>query len=206
LPGKGASYEVDETMDAGLRPRQSLIVRMPEAFTAPRKLVVEALWHQPQFASQAAGRIDVSLPSRHIEGMNWQMVGGIQPHRDSPLRDDVSALTQLLAWKAKATLDRDELVALLAYLGTPSESPFSRVIPWLKEVAVTTVPDSAQRGSGIRHTYDITLEPFEATFVPLVVCFLDQVRELLDVWNNEATVDLRASVAGVGPLPLTMAS
>jgi type VI secretion system protein ImpG len=206
LPGKGASYEVDETMGSDLRPRQSLIVRMPEAFTAPRKLVVEALWHQPQFAAQAAGRVDVSLPSRHIEGMNWQMVGGIQPHRDSPLRDDVNALTQLLAWKAKATLDRDELVALLAYLGTPNESPFRRAIPWLKDVSVTTVPDSAMQGSGIRHAYEVTLEPFEATFEPLVVCFLDQVRELLDVWNNEATVDLRANVAGVGPLPLAMAS
>ena len=37
--------------------------------------------------------------------------------------------TQFLAWKAKPTLELDELVALLYYLGTPADSPLVRSSP-----------------------------------------------------------------------------
>jgi type VI secretion system protein ImpG len=206
LPGEGPGYEVEETLGPDLTPRHSLMLRMPEAFTAPRRIVVEALWHQPWFAAQAVGRLEVSTPGRHVEGLRWEMVGGVLPPHDSPLRDDLGALTRLLAWRSRATLSREELLALLMYLGTPAQSPLGRVIPWVRELKVSTVPDSTLRGSGLLHVYEVLLEPFESGFEPLVVCFLQQVREVLDGWNSDAAVELRATVAGVGPLPLPVAS
>ncbi|MFY2561600.1 type VI secretion system baseplate subunit TssF [Corallococcus terminator] len=201
LPGKGPGYEVEE-VPTQYGPSPHLVLRMPEAFSAPRKLLVEALWHQPRFASEALGRLTVGVPGRHIEGLDWRLVGQLQPDRESPLRDDLTALTQLLAWKAQPTLGIDELRAVLEHLGTPGEGPFRRVVPLLRELSVSRVPDSARKGSGLRHVYEVVLEPFEEGFEPLVVCFLTRVRELLDVWNNEATVELRATIAGAGPLVL----
>lgn len=206
LPGDSTSYEIEETIDERLRAHQSLIVRMPKALTEPQKILVEALWYQPLFAPRATGRIAVSLPGKHIEGLRWQVQGSVRPHEESPLRDDVAALTQILAWKTKPTLNRDEVVALMAHLGTPAGSPFARVMPWLRQLTVSTLPDGALRGSGIQHQYEVLLEPFDPSFDPLVVSFLDQVRELLDVWNNEAMVELRATVDGRGPLPLLKVS
>ncbi|MCP3101820.1 type VI secretion system baseplate subunit TssF [Myxococcus sp. K15C18031901] len=205
LPGTGPGYEVEDVPGEN-GPSPHLVLRMPEAFTSPRKLVVEALWHQPRFASEASGRISVGVPARHIEGLEWSLVGQLQPHRDSPLRDDLTALTQLLAWKAQATLGMDELRAVLQHLGTPAEGPFRRVLPLLRELSVSRVPDSAMRGSGLRSVYEVVLEPFEPGFEPLVVCFLGRVRDLLDAWNHEATVELRATIAGAGPLTLPGAS
>lgn len=204
LPGTGPSYEVEEAPGAN-GPSPQLVLRMPEAFTTPRKLVVEALWHQPRFAAEASGRVGVSVPGRFIEGLDWKLAGPLQPHRDSPLRDDVTALTQLLAWKARATLGLDEVLAVLEHLGTPREGPFRRVLPLLRELSVSRVPDSALRGSGLRHVYEVVLEPFEPGLEPLVVAFLDMVRRLLDAWNHEASVELRATVAGAGPLTLPAA-
>jgi type VI secretion system protein ImpG len=175
---------------------------MPEAFTTPRRVVVEGLWHQPQFASRALGRLQLSTPGRHVEGLRWQLLGDVVPPQDSPLQDDLGALTRLLAWKSRPTLSRNEFMALLMYLGTPARSPMGRVIPWVRELTVSTVPDSALRGSGLQHVYEMILEPFEPGFEPLVVCFLQQAREVLDAWNGDAAVELRASVAGAGPLPL----
>ncbi|QSQ16459.1 type VI secretion system baseplate subunit TssF [Myxococcus landrumensis] len=201
LPGTGPAYEVEE-VPTEHGPSPHLVLRMPEAFTAPRKLVVEALWHQPRFASDASGRIAVSVPGRHIEGLDWRLVGQLQPDRESPLRDDLTALTQLLAWKAQATLGLDELRSVLEHLGTPTEGPFRRVLPLMRELTVSRVPDSAMRGSGLRHVYEVVVEPFEPGFEPLVVCFLTRVRDLLDAWNHEAAVELRATIAGAGPLAL----
>ncbi len=196
LPGTGPSYEIDETFDDSLSSYKSLIVRMPEAFTAPKKILVEALWYQPRFAPQDTGRIGVSLPGRHIEGLHWQMMGEVHRHNESPLRDDVEALTQVMAWKTKPTLKLIELKALLSHLGTPTESPLRQVIPLLSGLKVSTVPDGALRGSGVQHAYEVQLSEFDPSLDPLVVCFLAQVRELLDVWNDEATVALKATVEG----------
>lgn len=201
LPGTGPAYEVEE-VPTEHGPSPHLVLRMPEAFSTPRKLVVEALWHQPRFASDASGRLAVSVPGRHIEGLDWRLVGQLQPDRESPLRDDLTALTQLLAWKAQSTLGLDELRSVLEHLGTPTEGPFRRVLPLLRELTVSRVPDTAMRGSGLRHVYEVVVEPFEPGFEPLVVCFLTRVRDLLDAWNHEAAVELRATIAGAGPLAL----
>ncbi|MDY7233074.1 type VI secretion system baseplate subunit TssF [Hyalangium rubrum] len=196
-PGEQSpSYEIDETIDASLNAHQSLIVHMPEAFTTPRKLQVEALWYQPGFAPEASGRIKATLPGRHIDGLEWQVSGEVKQHLDSHLQHDMSALVHVLSMRTRSTLTRDDLIALLNYLGTPMESPFRRVLPWLRDLTVTTQPDGALRGTGIQHLYKAEFDAFDPSFEPLVVCFLDQVRELLDVWNNEATVELRATVAG----------
>ncbi|MFE8598425.1 type VI secretion system baseplate subunit TssF [Archangium violaceum] len=206
LPGEGPSYELDESLDEELRARHSLLVRMPEAFLEPRKLLVEALWYQPQFVSEAIGRVSISTPGRHVEGLGWQLVGRLEAHRDSTLRSDVAGLTRLLAWKVKSTLERNELAALLSYLGTPAEEPFRRVIPWLRELKVTVAPDGALRGSGLLHVYELLLEPFEPSAEPLVACFLEQVQQLLEAWNGEASVVLRPTVAGAGPFQFKVSS
>ncbi|HLL06844.1 MAG TPA: hypothetical protein VK539_40090, partial [Myxococcaceae bacterium] len=206
LPGEGPSYELDEGLDEDMRPRNSLLVRLPEAFNEPQKLLVEALWFQPQFVSEAVGRVSVSTPSRHVEGLGWQVVGRLESHRESALRDDVAGLTRLLAWKVKSTLDRNELAALLTYLGTPAEEPFRRVIPWLRELKATVAPDGALRGSGLLHVYELVLEPFDSAAEPLVACFLEQVQQLLEAWNGEAAVVLRPTIAGAGSFPLMKVS
>ena len=206
LPGEGPSYELDEGLDEDMRQRHSLLVRMPEAFSEPHKLLVEALWYQPHFVSEAIGRVAVSTPGRHVEGLGWQLVGRLEPHRDSALRNDVAGLTRLLAWKVKSTLERNELIALLNYLGTPAEEPFRRVLPWVRELKATVAPDGALRGSGLLHVYELLLEPFDPSAEPLVACFLEQVKQLLEAWNGEASVVLRPSIAGAGSFPLKVSS
>ena len=57
---------------------------MPEALASPRRIVVEGLWHQPQFASRALGRMQVSTPGRHVEGVRWEMVADVVPSQEVP--------------------------------------------------------------------------------------------------------------------------
>jgi type VI secretion system protein ImpG len=199
VPGPGPAYELDEQLAADGSPLHQLLVRMPEAFLEPRKLHVDALWYQPHFASEATGHLTVSTPSVHVEGLRWRVMGDVQPSRNSPVRQDVSALVQLLSWKNRPTLERNELAALLSYLGTPAESAFRPIVPLLGALRVSLVPDGALRGTGLRHMYEAQLEPFDPSQESLVACFLEQVLALLDAWNGQASVELRASVKGTGP-------
>lgn len=190
VPGPGPAYELEE---------HQLLVRMPEAFLEPKKLHVDALWYQPGFATEATGRLDVSTPSVHVEGLRWRVVGDVRAPRESPVRQDVSALVQLLSWKNRPTLERDELLAVLAYLGTPVEGAFRPILPLLRTLRASVLPDGALRGTGLRHVYDAQLAPFAPEQESLVACFLEQVLALLDAWNGEASVELRPTLAGAGP-------
>jgi type VI secretion system protein ImpG len=135
-----------------------------------------------------------------VEGLRWRMVGDVQPPRESPLRQDVAALTRLLAWKVRSTLGRDEVLALLTWMGSPAEGYFRSALPMLRGLGAHLLPDGAMRGSGLRHVYEVLLEPFPPGDEPRVVCLLEQVEALLDAWNGEASVELRPEVAGAGPL------
>ncbi|KFE63043.1 type VI secretion system baseplate subunit TssF [Hyalangium minutum] len=198
VPGPGPSYELDEQLAADGNPLHQLLVQMPEAFLEPRKLHVDALWYQPHFATEAMGRLEASTPSLHVEGLRWRVLGDVQPPRESPLRQDVPALTRLLSWKVRPTLERDELAALLSYLGTFQESAFGPILPLLRALRCSVLPDGALRGTGLRHVYEARLAPFDASQEALVACFLEQVLALLDAWNGEASVELRPSVDGAG--------
>ncbi len=199
VPGTGPAYELEELAAPDGSLLHQLLVCMPEAFLEPRKLHVDALWYQPHFASEATGRLEVTTPSVHVEGLRWRVVGDVQPAQDSPVRQDVSALVQLLSWKNRSTLERDELVALLSYLGSPMQGAFRPIIPLLRTLHASVLPDGALRGTGLRHVYEVLLESFEPGQEALVACFLEQVHALLDAWNGEASVELRPSVAGSGP-------
>jgi type VI secretion system protein ImpG len=56
------------------------------------------------------------------------------------------------------------------------------------------------------HVYELLLEPFDASAEPLVACFLEQVQQLLEAWNAEASVVLRPTVAGAGPFQFKVSS
>lgn len=173
-----------------------LLVRMPAAFTAPRTLCVEATWHQPWFDEQAVGKLKVTIIDRLLEGLEWGVLGPLRPHRDSVLSGEPFELLQLLAMKMKPTLKHEELQVLLGYLIPPSGSLYRGVLQKLQQLLYRQAPDSALRGSGIRHIYLAKLDSYSPDEEPLVWNLLMQIRELLDVWNQDATVELEADTSG----------
>ncbi|MCP3064803.1 type VI secretion system baseplate subunit TssF [Myxococcus sp. K38C18041901] len=199
VPGAGPAYELETLSAPDGGPLHQVLVHMPAAFLEPRQLHVEALWYQPHFAAEATGPLEVTTPGVHVEGLRWRAVGDVQPARDSDVREDVTALVQLLSWKNRSTLERDELVALLSLLGASEPGALRPITPLLRALRVVALPGASARGTGLRHVYDALLEPFEAGLEPLVACWLEQVHALLDAWNGEAAVELRAEVAGAGP-------
>ena len=183
-------WEIEWRPDDRGRPQPFLLVRMPGAFIQPRKLVVEAFWYQPWFTRHAIGNLLVSLQSRHLEAVDWSMLGGVRPERMSPLRDDFAGLLQLLALKMRPTLGRLEILSLCQYLGTLADGPFKPLPSYLLDVRVELKPDSALRGAGMKHVYKIKTRNYPPEDEPLVWMFLAQLMRILDAWNQDADVEL----------------
>lgn len=189
------SYEVEERVD-DLHNGLFLIVRMPEALLKPVKLVLEGLWHQPGFAREAVGKLRITLPNRSQDGFQFQPISDVRAHAASALGQDSMALLRLLAMRMKSVLNARELGQLLAVLGTLSDSPFRDMAARIKGLSVELAPDSALRGSGLRHVYRLTFDRFDPDEESLVWTFLQQITALLDAWNSDATVELQVDAGG----------
>lgn len=189
------AYEVEERFD-DLHNGLFLLVRLPEALLKPMRLVVEGLWHQPGFARDAVGKLKITLPNRNQEGFQFVARSDVRPYSETTLGQDSMALLRLLAMRMKSVLDLRELLQLLIVLGSVKDSPFRDLPQRIRSIKVELAPDSAMRGSGLRHVYRMTFDRFDPDEEALVWTFLSYVRELLDAWNAEATVDLQVDAGG----------
>lgn len=202
LSGGRELYEIEDrpALGAGRR-THALLLRLPEALLLPRQFAVEGIWHQPDFAPQASGRLQLILPDRVLSGVDWQAIGTLRPPLAPRLRDDVDGLLRLLGLKMKTTLSLDELRLVFELLGCLAQSRYREILPLVSSLHAEVAPDPALRGMGIRHVYKAKVEPYEPAYEPMVHSFLTQVRELLDAWNHDAAVTLFADT-GQSPLRL----
>lgn len=178
-----------------------LTVRMPEAFAKPQRLLVDASWYQPEFAQHAVGPLKVELMDRSILGLDWRSVGSVRGPLLCPLRQDPDRLLYLLSLKMKPVLEREELLELLAMFGSLDSGAYRELPQQLREMAVEVVPDGRMQGAGIRHVYHVMMAPHRAEDAPLLGRFLARLGTILDAWDYEARVELRAH-SGNGPLPV----
>lgn len=198
LPTHGSAgvWEVEDRIDEHGHSRHELIVRMPDAFAVPRKLAVDAYWYQPAFTRHAVGSLQVKLQSRHLDGIEYNALGGLRPEQQSPLREDFAGLLQILALKMKPTLGKQDIISLFHYMGTVREGPYKGIANRLLRVDFELMPDSALRGAGVKHVYSIDVDAYPPEDEALMWNFLCQTMRLLDCWNHDATVDLDLNTAG----------
>lgn len=197
------SFEVEEQSLLGAVGSYALIVRMPEAFLDPRRLVVDASWYQPEFARHAVGPIHVALWDRSVRGLQFQTVGLVRAALECPLRQDPDRLLHLLSLKMKPVLEKEELWELLSMFGSVEAGVYRELPQRIIDLNVEVVPDGRLQGAGIRHIYHVLMRPHEPEEAPLVALFLRQIGGLLDAWDYEARVELRAETqARSAALPL----
>jgi type VI secretion system protein ImpG len=175
---------------------------MPQAFGNAQRLLVDATWHQPDFARHAVGPIWASLIDHSILGLDWQVVGPVRAPLDSPIRQDPDQLLYLLSLKMKPTLELEELLQLLSMFGAVDAGVYRELPRRLRDLDVEKVPDGNLQGAGIRHIYHLLMVPHEREEEALTARFLAQLGTILDAWDYEARVEIRAKTGSTTRLAL----
>jgi type VI secretion system protein ImpG len=186
------SYELEEPAADGPS-GNFLVVRMPEAFAKPERLLVDGAWYQPEFTRHAIGPIQAGLLERNVLGLSWQTIGSVRPSFECMLQQDPERLLSLLSLKTKPVLEREDLLELLNLFGSVDLSAYRQLPQRLKHLSVEVVPDGRLQGAGIRHIYHANLQPPEREEAPLLERFLSQLERILDAWDYEAAVELRVN-------------
>lgn len=200
------SYELEERLTP-LGPRPYLIVRAPTALLHPLRLHLDAEWHQPGFAEHAVvttGQARPALRSRVLDGLQWQLLGGGRVESGSPLRRQLDGLLRVLSLSMRPVLPEAELRWLMQLLiGTGGPAAYRGFPARLQKLTWSVSPDSALRGSGLRHVYKAQLSTEPGEDEALAWHFLCWTQYVLDSWNQDSSVDLQVDAGENGlRLPL----
>lgn len=203
LASGDSSYDIEHVADGvgGVEPR--LVLRLPDAFAAPRVVSVEARWYQPAFDSVAVGKLDARLQTRHVQGVELRLLGALAPHRDSALWRDPAAMLHVLSRRVSRVLGKRDLLSLMALLGADADSYHAGVDGDLLHIEAREEPADLRRGGGIRHVYQITIGDVDDDRLGLVADYLRCVQTLLDAWSaNPVRLEVQRRTAGARRLPM----
>ncbi len=170
--------------------RDQIALSMPRAFPGGCKIIVDARWHQPSFASHATGHLKISFQARKVEGAALELLGDLEPPRSSDLWEDPFAVLHALALKTRARLTRDELVSLLRDVGADGTSQYKRLPELVKEISVEArVPPG---GGAVQQVYKLLWRSDDPDFAELeedgmVREFEERVAAFLDAWIADET-------------------
>lgn len=190
---EGPSYQVEERLTS-VGPRPYLIMRAPTSLLSPLRIHVDALWYQPGIAekcAQASAALRPLLMDRVLEGVSWTLTGGVRAETESPVRSELSGLLRILSMGMRPVLSELELRWLMELMiGQGGPGGFHRLPSRLEQFKWSLSPDSALRGSGIRHVYRARLSVQSGEDEALVWSYLRCVYEVLNAWNQDSSVDL----------------
>lgn len=201
LASGDSSYDIEQVADGEGALEAYLALRLPEAFTEPRLISVEARWHQPGFDRAAVGKLDIKLQTRHIHGVELRVLGMLVPHRESALWRDPAAMMHVLSRRASRVLYRSDLISLMTLLGADQDSHHAGIDAELLHVEPYEEPADLRRGGGIRQVYRITIRDVDDDRLGLLVDYLHCIELLLDAWSsNPVRLEVQRRIPGGRPL------
>ena len=198
------SYDLEQVADDLDAFAPQLVLRLPDAFAAPRLISVEARWHQPGFDSLAVGKLEVKLQTRHVDGVELRLLGVLTPHRQSALWRDPAAMLHVLSRRASRVLQRRDLISLMTVLGADQDSYHAGLDAELLHVETDEEPADLRRGGGIRDVYRITIGEVDDDRRGLLEDYLHAIETLLDAWrSNPVRVEVHRRISGARPRLMT---
>nr|AYM52490.1 hypothetical protein [Archangium sp.] len=188
ISGGADTYEYEHESQ-GTERRTWLSLDLPEAFTKPVRLAVDACWYQPIPPELDTSDYRVGLTDRFLEGLRWNTVGSVMPAQDNPLEHSQQGLLELLSLRNQRFLRKEDLRFLLEALGASAQRYFRPILEHLTEVAFTSKP-FARSTTGFKYIYTLTFEGLDPLDVPTVDLLSARLRELLWTWSTEDVVEL----------------
>lgn len=195
--GGNGTYEIDHSTVSGREPPW-LVLNFPEAFEHPRRIAVEALWHQPWLdaAMHRGGRI---LPfSRQTIGVDWQWAGSLVPHRDNPFLTRYDGFIQLLTLMNKTTLNLEDVKVLLDAVGMGEGSCYGEALRLLVEVDCQQAPRRTSHGGMmVKQVYRFVFREQGQGLQPLLASFTRHAERILDAWVADRVVEVEMGTTAV---------
>lgn len=169
-------YEVVYPADRG---SPIVRVRLPTAFEAPEKLMIDTVWSQPDLWLAAPSNISVELQDRAVQGAEFHLSGDIHLPVAGPLAGDPELTLDLLALRARRGLDLRALRGLMRTMGATGTSPYAGLPDQISRVELGSRPEGRAGGSDSVSTYTVSIVQPPGGNEGLLRCFGEQISAVL---------------------------
>lgn len=191
LKGGAGSYESSQTKTKEGKRIQYVHPHVPSALEEEITISAECNWFQPWFSQLTAENLRVRPYRRNTTGLEWDVASQPVTHHEIDLYGEMDTLMAVLVLQHKSRLDRDDLMTLLAGLGTVWRGPFAPIQSLIQDVTVREVPTQGPSGGGgTKLQYELTLRQYERSMGPLVQAFAKHLGRILDAWISSSPVEV----------------
>ena len=183
LKGGNQAYELYYQQDSSVL----IDLQFVEAFTAPIKITIDAIWHQPEFSQHLWQKL--SARTLHLDIPNLRFGLFSTPVPCLPLNtNDPHGLMELSLLKNKDFLTLEDILFLLGNLGSVFKREYQSVKPLLKSLTVSGEKEE---------NYAFALHEHSAQHLPLVRTFFNKLEHLLTIWlaNKDIRISIQNSVS-----------
>ncbi len=188
LSGGEGTYEISQKTDSVKGSRYWLCMHDPSAFVEPVTVVLDGLWHQPDFSRNFSQMLKTRPYSRTIAGVNWDLCENMVRSLQNRFQENMDEYIHLLTIKNKSALNFDDICALIQMLGTVWQGDYKPVKDLFYAVRVEQAP---RAGGLLKQIYHLRFRHCEPVTLPLVSTFTQKLGRILDVWISEVVVETR---------------
>lgn len=177
----GDVYEVDPF-------EKEIHFNLPQAFTNPKTISIEALWTQPWFTNYMNDELELQFTEAQVFGLNARLLGSMQPY-ETTLKDDPNFLIQVLSLKNHNYLNLNELLFILNVMKNLNSSLFDAIPEMIKELRVNERTNHRMMSTVIE--YEFILKDWSNQKLELAVLFFKYVHEFLNSWLPNFEVETK---------------
>ncbi|MDN3484450.1 type VI secretion system baseplate subunit TssF [Pseudoalteromonas sp. APC 3224] len=159
-------------------PNLALDLNLPEAFSNPVNVEVEALWHQPRFSNTFWQKTHVAPLKMDMPGLDWQLTGTKVKHREA--ERSIEYLTSLLELRNNEVVTVEHIHSLITILSTEWDSVFDIIGEGYEGVIELKEPQK----------FAIRLK-LDKDNKALAKLFLDFFQRAVEAWFATQTVTLK---------------
>lgn len=195
--GGNGSYEMDQSQ-RGKQLISWLALTFPEAFTRSRRIMVDAIWHQPWLAAAMHRGSRIVPFSRQTTGVDWELIGELIPHRDNDFLRHHDGFIQLLTLMNKSILSLEDIRVLLSAAGMISDGYYGEAMNMLVDVQCQLSPRRTGRsGTMVKQVYRFVFQEQGDVWQPLLASFTRHAERILDAWGADRVVEVETATSAV---------
>ncbi|HTF97475.1 MAG TPA: type VI secretion system baseplate subunit TssF [Cellvibrio sp.] len=192
LKGGSGSYDLhfrSTTLTGPLQPE--LDIHLPEAFKKPVKIMVDAIWHQPDFSNHLWKKLVVRTHYMDIPGLGWTPFDTPVPC-SFPGEQSAQGLLDLSLLKNKRELSLDEILFILDNMGCVFQREFQSLksLPTQLQIMPWDISSSSNARSSTKPcvNYFFSLDTSLAIPASVINIFFSKIEVLLNSWIPDVTI------------------
>ncbi len=181
-------FEIDVPFDISEKKPATLYLDYPEAFDDPIDIIVEALWHQPEFNKHLWDKVLIKALTLNIPSIKWVLTVKPNKLRNTFNKYNPECFLKLSSLQNKIELCFDEVVMLLNAMSNVGKSKFAEAASKFVDLKTERVKQKKRKEIIYHLKFNAVHNNIQKN---LIEVFAYRLRRILRAWSQRDNLKVR---------------